>query len=155
VARRVPAEALRLLYLGTHYRAPLDFSAARLEEARGALTRLYETLARADEAAGGRRAPVPLDGALARDLTPFESAFCEAMDDDLNAAKAMGLAFEWIGAPNGARDAGARAEAAAVRAEPARVGAGVGLTTSEPAVLLDELRARGVARAGLDEGAIE
>ena len=155
VARRVPAEALRLLYLGTHYRAPLDFSAARLEEARGALTRLYETLARADEAARGARAPIPLDGALAGDLTPFESAFCEAMDDDLNAAKAMGIAFERIRDLNRALDAGDRAEAEAVRAELARVGAGVGLMTSQPAGLLDELRARGVARAGLDEGAIE
>jgi cysteinyl-tRNA synthetase len=155
VARRVPAEALRLLYLGTHYRTPLDFSGARLEEARGALTRLYETLARADEAAGGWRAPIAPDGALAGTLTAFETAFCEAMDDDLNAAKAMGLVFDRIRDLNRALDAGDRTEAAAVRAELARVGVGLGLMTAEPAALLHELRARGVARAGIDEGAIE
>jgi cysteinyl-tRNA synthetase len=155
VAHRVPAEALRLLYLGTHYRTPLDFSVSRLEEAQGALTRLYETLARADEAAGAGRTRLVLDGALARDLTPFESAFCDAMDDDLNAAKAMGLVFDRIRELNRALDAGQRDEAVALRAELARVGAGLGLMTSEPAALLDELRARGVARAGIDEGAIE
>jgi cysteinyl-tRNA synthetase len=37
---RVPGEALRLLYCGTHYRAPLDFSAGRLEEAARSLERL-------------------------------------------------------------------------------------------------------------------
>src|SRR5262249_50831334 len=42
VAQRAPAEAVRLLYLGTHYRAPLDFSSGRLEEAQAALLRLYE-----------------------------------------------------------------------------------------------------------------
>jgi cysteinyl-tRNA synthetase len=155
VAQRVPAEALRLLYLGTHYRTPLDFSVSRLEEAQGALTRLYETLARADEAAGAGRTRLVLDGVLARDLTPFESAFCDAMDDDLNAAKAMGLVFDRIRELNRALDAGQRDEAVALRAELARVGAGLGLMTSEPAALLDELRARGVARAGIDEGAIE
>jgi cysteinyl-tRNA synthetase len=155
VAQRVPAEALRLLYLGTHYRTPLDFSVSRLEEAQGALTRLYETLARADEAAGAGRTRLVLDGALARDLTSFESAFCDAMDDDLNAAKAMGLVFDRIRELNRALDAGQRDEAVALRAELARVGAGLGLMTSEPAALLDELRARGVARAGIDEGAIE
>ena len=129
--------------------------ARRLEEARGALTRLYETLARADEAAGGWRAPIAPDGALAGSLTPFETAFCEAMDDDLNAAKAMGLVFDRIRDLNRALDAGDRTEAAAVRAELARVGVGLGLMTAEPAALLHELRARGVARAGIDEGAIE
>src|SRR5207247_1027748 len=53
VAERAPAEALRLLFLGTHYRTPLDFSPARLEESGRALGRLYEALARADEIAGG------------------------------------------------------------------------------------------------------
>jgi cysteinyl-tRNA synthetase len=155
VAKRVPAEALRLLYLGTHYRAPLDFSSGRLEEAQGALTRLYETLARADEAAGRRAAPTRIDDALAGDPTPFLEAFCEAMDDDLNAAKAMGLVFDRIRDLNRALDAGDRTVAAAVRAELSRAGVALGLLTSEPTALLHDLRTRGRDRAGLDEGEIQ
>ena len=155
VAQRVPAEALRLLYLGTHYRAPLDFSSGRLEEARGGLTRLYETLARADEAAGRSTPRVAIDGALAADPTPFLTAFCEAMDDDLNAAKAMGLVFDRIRDLNRGLDAGERREAAAIRGELARAGVALGLLTSDPAGVLDELRTRGRARAGLSAGEIE
>jgi len=155
VAQRAPAEAVRLLYLGTHYRAPLDFSSGRLEEAQSALLRLYETLARADETAGSVLPPTAVDGALAGDLTPFETAFCEAMDDDLNAAKAIGLAFDRVRDLNRALDAGNRSDAAAIRTELGHVGAAVGVMTAEPATLLADLRARGRERAGLTEAEIE
>ena len=155
VAQRAPAEAVRLLYLGTHYRAPLDFSSGRLEEAQSALLRLYETLARADETAGSVLPPTAVDGALAGDLTPFETAFCEAMDDDLNAAKAIGLAFDRVRDLNRALDAGNRSDAAAIRTELGRVGAAVGVMTSEPATLLADLRTRGLMHAGLTEAEIE
>jgi len=155
VAQRAPAEAVRLLYLGTHYRAPLDFSSGRLDEARRALVRLYETLARADEAAGAAVPPSGVDDALAGETTPFETAFCEAMDDDLNAAKAVGLVFDRVRDLNRALDAGDHAEAGAMRAELAHVGAAVGIMTSEPATLLDDLRASGLESAGLSEAEIE
>src|SRR6185295_11568148 len=61
---RVPGEALRLLYCGTHYRAPLDFSSGRLEEAARSLERLYESLARADQLTGTSPPEVPVEGAL-------------------------------------------------------------------------------------------
>src|SRR2546422_4010510 len=51
---------------------------------------LYESLARADEAAGRTPAPVAPPGALTGTLSPFLAEFAGAMDDDLNAAKALG-----------------------------------------------------------------
>src|SRR3546814_18613531 len=39
-----PGEAIRLLLLSAHYRAPLDFSAAGLKEAKVQLDRLYQAL---------------------------------------------------------------------------------------------------------------
>jgi cysteinyl-tRNA synthetase len=77
------------------------------------------------------------------------------MDDDLNAAKAMGLVFDRIRDLNRALDAGERDAAAAMRSELARAGAALGLLTSEPTALLHDLRARGRDRAGLSEGEIE
>jgi len=154
VAERVPAEALRLLFLQTHYRAPLDFASGRLEEARRALERLYETLARADE--GVEAPPVPvLDGLEREPPSAFEHAFAEAMDDDLNAARAIGLVFDRVRDLNRALDAGDRETAAAIRAEIGRVGITLGVPAAVPSAMLADLRARGRARSGLSEAEIE
>ncbi len=154
VARLAPAEALRLLFLQTHYRAPLEFTPARLEEAVRSLVRLTEAVARADAAGGTPPAPVPVDGALAGDLTPFEQEFCAAMDDDLNAAKALGLVFDRIRELNRLLDAGDPA-AAGVRWELGRVGVALGFFATPAAALLEALRTRGREQAGLTEAEIE
>ena len=149
----VPAEALRLLFLRTHYRAPLDYFAGGLEETQKGLDRLYETLARADEAA--TTPPLPaLDGALAGTLRPFETDFCAAMDDDLNAAKAVGLLFDRARDLNRALDAGDAGAAAVVRAELGRVGLAVGLLERRPAEYLETRRRSGQEKAGLSDDEI-
>ena len=155
VAERAPAEALRLLFLGTHYRTPLDFSPARLEESGRALGRLYEALARADEIAGGPPPAVPVDGALARPPSPFLAEFSAAMDDDLNAARALGLVFDRVRELNRLLDAGDRAAGAAIRRELAAVAAATGLFAEAPAAFLESARRRGQERAGLCVAEIE
>ena len=155
VAERAPAEALRLLFLGTHYRTPLDFSPARLEESGRALGRLYEALARADEIAGGPPPAVPVDGALARPPSPFLAEFSADMDDDLNAARALGLVFDRVRELNRLLDAGDRAAGAAIRRELAAVAAATGLFAEAPAAFLESARRRGQERAGLSVAEIE
>jgi cysteinyl-tRNA synthetase len=154
IGKRVHPEALRLLYLRTHYRAPLDFSSAGLEETQKGLDRLYETLARADQA-GGPPDAVPIDGALAGVLTPFETEVVAAMDDDLNAAKAVGLLFDRVRDLNRALDAGDAASAATVRRELSRVGPALGLLADRPAAYLEARRSHGQDRSGLSVAEIE
>ncbi len=154
LAKRAPAEGVRLLYLGTHYRAPLDYSSTRLDETLRGLDRLYETLARADEETGSHEPP-DLDGALAGELTPFEAEFCAAMDDDLNAAKAVGLVFDRSRDLNRALDAGDLTTAVRIRRELGRVGRAVGLFEERPASYLEERRRAGQERAGLSDAEIE
>jgi cysteinyl-tRNA synthetase len=150
-----PGEALRLLFLGTHYRTPLDFSPARLEEAARALERLYETLARAHQAtATPPRAPA-VDGALAGTLSPFLAEFTAAMDDDLNGAKALGVVHDRVRELNRALDTGDHATATALYADLARVASVFGILGQVPATFLDTLRARGRTRAGLTAAEIE
>ncbi len=149
MAKRVPAEALRLVFLGTHYRAPLDYSSPRLDESVRALERIYETLARA----GGATPAREVDGVLVEPAPGFETDFCAAMDDDLNAAKALGLVFDRVRDLNRALDAG-HADATTIRGELARVGPALGIMTSDPAALLDALRTRGRERGGLSEADI-
>ena len=152
-ARRVPAEALRLLFLQTHYRAPLDFSSGRLEDVAGAVARLYEALARADEAGGAP--PPPDDGALVHPASPFEIDFCAAMDDDLNAARAVGLVFDRVRELNRLLDAGDQVAAARARAELGRVGTALGLMTARPAAFLEDLRVLRLGRTSLSVTEIE
>jgi cysteinyl-tRNA synthetase len=155
VTARASGEALRLLFYGTHYRAPLDFGPGRLEEAARSLERLYESLARVDEALGGPPPRVAPAGALTGALSPFLSEFASAMDDDLNAAKALGLVHDRVREMNRALDAGDRATAAALRADLARVGAVWGILGEEPVRFLADERARRTARAGLSVDEIE
>jgi cysteinyl-tRNA synthetase len=151
---RAPGEALRLLFCGTHYRAPLDFSLARLDEAARALERLYEALARADEAAGAPPAS-PGESPLRDPASPFLREFCAAMDDDLNAAKALGHVFDAMRDLNRALDAGDGATAQGLRADLARAGEALGLFAEPPARFLEAQRTRGRVRAGLSEAEIE
>ena len=152
---RVPGEALRLLFYGTHYRAPLDFGPGRLEEAARSLERLYEALARADDLAGRSLAPIPPAGALTGPLSPFLEEFAAAMDDDLNAAKALGLVFDRLRELNRTCDAADRSAALAARDDLTRAGAVLGLFAEAPAAFLDAARSRGQRRAGLTTAEIE
>src|SRR5439155_398271 len=122
-------------------RAPLDFGPGRLEEAARKLEQLYESLARADEGAGRTPAPVAPAGALTGTLSPFLSEFVAAMDDDLNAARALGLVHDRVRELNRALDAGDGTTAAALRSDLARVAAVLGILGGEPARFLTAPRA--------------
>jgi cysteinyl-tRNA synthetase len=148
---RAPGEALRLLFLGTHYRTPLDFAPERLDEAARSLKRLYEALARADEAAGARMAGVAPEGALTGTLSPFLAEFAAAMDDDLNAAKALGLVFDRVRELNRVLDAGDHAAAATIRGDLRRVAAVFGVLGEEPARFLEAARTSARDRVRLSE----
>jgi cysteinyl-tRNA synthetase len=154
VTTRAPGEALRLLYFGTHYRAPLEFTPARLDEAARSLERLYEALARADELLG-TAASTGLDGALARPDSPFLESFCAAMDEDLNAAMALGFVFDRMRELNRALDGGDRSAVASARSDLLRAGAALGLFAEVPATFLDAARRRGQQRTGLTDAEID
>jgi cysteinyl-tRNA synthetase len=79
---RVPGEAIRLLLLRTHYRAPLDFTEAGLAEARRELDRLYRALERHPEAGTAATLPGSVIEALCDDLnTPLAIAALHKLAD--------------------------------------------------------------------------
>jgi cysteinyl-tRNA synthetase len=91
-------EAFRLLLLKTHYRQPIDFSWAALEEARRELDRFYRALERLDGLHAEAGATLPAleaaQDALADDLnTPLAVSQLHALSD---------LAFEPDRLPSGA-----------------------------------------------------
>ena len=76
-------ETLRFFLLRSHYRSPIDFSSALVEDAHQALIRLYTALKNtsADDK--------PLDW-----NEKYAAQFKEAMDDDFNTAQAVAVLFE-------------------------------------------------------------
>jgi cysteinyl-tRNA synthetase len=108
---RVPAEALRLLMFGTHYRKMLDWSDDALAAAREGSHRLGQFQNRLLKAKSDvdfprfRKAAELLEGDLA-----------EALNDDLNAPRAVAALFAYMNEGNAALDAGDRPGPVAISA---------------------------------------
>ncbi|MYM33267.1 cysteine--tRNA ligase [Duganella sp. FT94W] len=83
VLKKYDAEVVRFFILRAHYRSPLNYSDAHLDDARGALTRLYTAL---DGVDGDN---LPLDWQEAHAVR-----FAEAMDDDFNTPLAVAALFD-------------------------------------------------------------
>jgi cysteinyl-tRNA synthetase len=86
VLKRYDGETLRFFMLRTHYRSPFNFSDVHLDDARGALRRLYTAL---DGAGLDAPEAAPLDWSAAP-----AAAFRAAMNDDFNTPGAVAVLFE-------------------------------------------------------------
>ncbi|HFC09722.1 MAG TPA: cysteine--tRNA ligase [Chloroflexi bacterium] len=101
------ADVLRMMVLSSHYRSPLKFTEETITQAEKALERLRGGMRPAHANAPGTSEDVlaALDEQTEKARTGFETA----MDDDFNAAAALGHLFELVRLINQARDAGATA----------------------------------------------
>lgn len=103
VLDRYPADAVRLLMLQTHYRAPLDFTFGRLDGAVSSLERLTTCIKNLRWAAEN----APQDGelndadrALSKASDEARTEFARQMDDDFNAAGGVAALFGLVSAAN-------------------------------------------------------
>jgi len=147
---RYPAEALRLFLLQTHYRSPMEFSEEAIDEARAALARMYETLARAGIKGDGA-ALWAEDGGEPEALAELQAA----LGDDLNTPRAVAVLHDAVRAANRLLDAGQSAQAKVAAAglrEAARV---LGLLASDPATILTSWRGSRALAAGLSSAEVE
>jgi cysteinyl-tRNA synthetase len=83
VLKRYDAEVVRFFILRAHYRSPLNYSDAHLDDAKGALTRLYTALKGA-----------PAVAAAVDWEEPHAKRFREAMDDDFGTPEAVAVLFD-------------------------------------------------------------
>ncbi|RME20874.1 MAG: cysteine--tRNA ligase [Deltaproteobacteria bacterium] len=165
----VPAEAVRILYLDSHYRKPLPFSRQRLQDALMAAERVYlarqalETMAAREPAAPASQVAADLGGdaqALYELAQGFEPRFAAAMDEDFNTARALGELFELVRAVNrfaNHRKWWKRSSALAAMVLPCFDLAGrvLGVGGTDSTAFFDELTDKLLARAGLDRADIE
>jgi cysteinyl-tRNA synthetase len=97
----VPAEAIRLLMFGTHYRKKLDWSDEALAAAREGSHRLGEFQNRLEESVSESDPPRTTEAAERLTLN-----VAEALNDDLNAPRAVAAMFAFMKEANAAMDAG-------------------------------------------------
>jgi cysteinyl-tRNA synthetase len=131
VLQRYDGETLRFFLLRAHYRSPVNFTEANVDDARTALRRLYTALLDVE---------VPTAGAALDWSASAPAAFRAAMDDDFNTPQALAVLFDLAAQVNRSRDP---ARAAELRA----LGATLGLLQQAPRAYLQ-------AGGTLDAGAI-
>jgi cysteinyl-tRNA synthetase len=91
--------AIRMLFLGTHYRSPIDFNADKLEEAGKAYDRLNNLIGNIDRLIAGYSQPIKVmvgsgkERRLLGAVRDTEETFTTAMDDDFNTPDALGALF--------------------------------------------------------------
>ena len=89
VLKKYDAEVVRFFILRAHYRSPLNYSDQHLDDAKGALTRLYTAL---------KNLPSPANGAGGEGVvvwnTHHAARFKSAMDDDFNTPEAVAELFD-------------------------------------------------------------
>jgi cysteinyl-tRNA synthetase len=94
VLKKYDPEVVRFFILRAHYRSPLNYSDAHLDDAKHALTRLYTTLK--DVAPDAQ--PLDMNEAHAQ-------RFADAMNDDFNTPIAISVLFELANEVNKTRSA--------------------------------------------------
>jgi cysteinyl-tRNA synthetase len=130
VLAQYDAETVRFFIVRAHYRSALNYSDVHLNDARGALKRLYTALDLV------KPAVVEVDWA-----NPFAARFKAAMDEDFGTPEAVAVLFDVASEVNKTRSA---ADAALLKS----LGACLGLLQGDPTAYLQ-------AGSVLDEASIE
>ncbi len=149
-------EVLRLFFLSTHYRNPIDYTEQSLENAQSALQKLYFTLERIREVS--REGVAASNQANYPELQDLERKFHEAMSDDFNTALGLSALFDLSRLLNrmvdeldeSSRPALARGEQLFVS-----LGSTLGLLGEETAAFSRGETLRHLRRVGLDEAAVQ
>jgi cysteinyl-tRNA synthetase len=97
ISAKYDPEVIRLFLISSHYRSPIDFSDAQLEEAKARLSRIHnaiELLQRTLREAHTKEATNPVkpseaDAGLWTALSALETEFEQAMDDDFSTPQAL------------------------------------------------------------------
>jgi cysteinyl-tRNA synthetase len=130
VLKEFDAETVRFFIVRSHYRSSLNYSDVHLNDAKGALKRLYTALQAVPPA------QVSIDWA-----DPLPARFKAAMDEDFGTPEAVAVLFELAGEVN---RSGSAERSGLLKA----LGGLLGLLQTDPTVYLQ-------AGAGLDEAAIQ
>ena len=131
VLKEYDAETVRFFVVRSHYRSPLNYSNVHLDDARGALKRLYTALSLVTAA------EVQIDWS-----NPYAARFKAAMDEDFGTPEAVAVLFDLAAEVN-------RSKSPEVAGLLKALGASLGLLQDDPQKFLQ------AGTQGVDAGAIE
>ncbi|MFW5958050.1 MAG: cysteine--tRNA ligase [Desulfosalsimonas sp.] len=103
IVRTWHPEVLRLFLLSNHYRSPLDYTEQVMHEASSGLDKIYGPLLRIEEHIGKWPPEFEKHG-INNSGGDMWNRFCDAMDDDFNTARGIGIMFEAVRILNRAMD---------------------------------------------------
>ncbi|MFA6971563.1 MAG: cysteine--tRNA ligase [Gallionella sp.] len=146
VLKQYDAEVVRFFILRAHYRSPLNYSDAHLDDAKKALDRLYTALKTAHASTGSGGCPTTSFMGRTDSIDWNESyaaRFKAAMDDDFNTPEAVAVLFDLANEVNRSQSQDAAVQLKAL-------GAVLGLLARDPTQFLQG----GAIAQGSDEAMI-
>jgi cysteinyl-tRNA synthetase len=164
VLERFEPEVLRLFVFSTHYRNPLDYSEAAMQDAEAGLDRLYNCLAESAQLprTGGEGKRSAVGKQDRQKIASLRQRFQAAMDNDFNSALALGHLFEAVKILNkithnlpavpAADDLAFLTNGAAMVRELAGI---MGLISEDPVAYVTAKQARLLRELNIDQVAIE
>ena len=102
IRKSYDGEIIRFFILSAHYRSPINFSDALMEQAKSAVERVYTCIDNLEflQKSAPDRELTDAENEFSAKLDGFKAKFIEAMDDDLNTAGATAAIFDIVYAAN-------------------------------------------------------
>ena len=150
VLKTYHTESVRLFLLSNHYRSPIDFTEKAMDEARKGLDKMYALFARVEEKIGSVSEQNIKHG-------DCWQQFCEAMDDDFNSARGIGIIFDTIRKVNRMLDKYENSDSDQIKqtiqsglADIRRTGNILGILLEKPAVYFDKQQTQVLEQKSVD-----
>ena len=149
-------EAVRLFLLSKHYRSPIDFTDTAIGEAAAGLEKIYTSIGRVQKKIGNEK------DITGEDSSDYWVRFCEAMDDDFNTARGIGIIFNAVRDMNRLLDK--NEEKLSLETKKITMTAQtdimkmcniLGILTEPPEVYFSKKRSKGLKKESLDPDEIE
>ena len=143
-------EVVRLFLLSNHYRSPIDFTQKAMDEARSGLDKMYALLLRVDKTMGFEST---------QDIKSGDcwQQFCEAMNDDFNSARGIGIIFDTVRTVNRLLDQYDNSGSDPIKkkiqndlADILRTGNILGILLEKPAVYFDKKQTQVIEQKSVD-----
>ena len=148
-------DVVRLFLLSNHYRSPIDFTDKAMDEARSGLDKIYAFLERAEEKIG-------LISDQDVETGDCFQRFSEAMDDDFNSARGIGILFDTVRSTNRLLDQHQdnlsqmiKKTIQSNRSDILKIGNVLGILMEPPKVYFDKKRFRGLEQKSIDPAVID
>jgi len=144
-------EAVRLFLLSNHYRSPIDFTDQSMDEATMGLDKIYTVMDRTEALQ-----TAPDDRKTERG--EYWHRFCEAMDDDFNTARGIGILYDAVRHLNRLIDENTGegdSLPGTIRRDLMAMGQSLGIMSETPKRYFDKARSSALKTESIDDEEIE